>query len=179
MIKQKEKSKNREKIEQYVKCIFAIIILLILLKLVKYCLLGIIYSILEYGSATILITYLYMPYVNFLAFAIIAILLCIGTIYDTISFPKKIKEIEEAFKANEKIPIKIQMISKKNAKKDCDLLQAYKVEWKFVNKTIPHIQTETIFYTDEPDFMFKYRNKETFIEYDDKYFNNYRINFDI
>lgn len=116
------------------------------------------------------------PSMSFMVFSLIVILVCIGTIYDVISRPKKLKEIIQVLKSNEKISIRIKMISKRNGKKDSDLLQAYIVKWEFINKKVPHIKTETIFYTDEPDFMFKYRNQEASIEYDDKYFDKYKLN---
>lgn len=175
MIKQREK--NSEKLQQLIWCIVAIIVLIVLSMFMIEIVKAVIFNIQKNGSGIIYYTYLYIPYVSTIAISIIIMILCIGTIYDTIIYPKKAKEITEILKTNGKVRIKIGMISKKNPKKDSDLWQAYKVEWKFIDKSIKQIQTETIFYTDEPDFMFKYRDKEAYIEYDDKYMYKYKLNF--
>ena len=129
-------------------------------------------------SIFILVFLMLLP-LNFFIGVGLGILICLSMIYDMISYPKKEKEIIKYFQENGKIPIKIVTISKRREKKDSDLLQEYIVNWAFFHKKVPHITTKTRFYSDEPDFMFKYRGKEASIEYDSRYYNKYRINLPV
>lgn len=171
----KQKEKRREKVEAILRFIFSIIGLFVCLLIMKVVFFGMVNGIIEYGVA-IMMTYFTGP-AWIIAIGLLGTLLCMGFIYDFLSHPHHMKNVKKIFQEEERIPVKITKIAKKNPRKDCDIYQAYRVEWEFIQKKIPYLPMHTIIYTDEPEFMYAYRTKEAYLTYDPSYYEQYKLNF--